>query len=103
MINIIINSPIRPPGTANCSSFCSANNETIRENIGRHVNFPSLSLETNPGLTSISMPTCSNIIFTRNYLLENLKTEAVIDLKRKIEAVRNLERKGNIKKIMKNT
>lgn len=49
--------PIKPPGTANCNSFCSANRDTMRENIGRHVNLPSLSLDTNPGRTSISMPT----------------------------------------------
>lgn len=49
--------PIRPPGTANCSSFCSANKDTMRENIGRQVRLPSVSLDTNPGRTSISMPT----------------------------------------------
>lgn len=59
--------PIRPPGTANCNSFCSANRDTIRENIGRQVSLPSLSLDTNPGRTSISMPTCdeSSIYDTR--------------------------------------
>jgi len=45
---------MRPPGTANCKSFVSANNETILENIGRHLIFPSLSLETIPGRISIS-------------------------------------------------
>ena len=50
--------PIRPPGIAYCRSFCSANSDTIREKIGRHVNFPSWSLDTIPGRTSISWPTC---------------------------------------------
>ena len=48
-----------PPGTAYMISFCSANRETIRERMGLHVNLPSLSLETRPGLTSISWPTVS--------------------------------------------
>lgn len=39
----------------------------MRENIGRQVSLPSLSLDTNPGRTSISMPTCeeSSIYDTR--------------------------------------
>lgn len=49
--------PMSPPGTAYCRSFCSANSETIREKMGMHVSFPSVSLETIPGLTSISWPT----------------------------------------------
>ena len=46
--------PISPPGTAYWRSFCSANRDTIRENMARHCNLPSLSFETIPGLTSIS-------------------------------------------------
>ncbi len=46
--------PIRPPGTAYCRSFCSANSDTIRENIGLQVSLPSLSFDTMPGRTSIS-------------------------------------------------
>ena len=49
--------PMSPPGTAYCSSFCSANNDTIRDKIGRHCIFPSCVLETIPGRTSISCPT----------------------------------------------
>lgn len=53
--------PMRPPGTANCSSFCSAKRETILEKMGLQVSLPSLSLDTKPGRTSISMPTCKTI------------------------------------------
>lgn len=49
--------PIRPPGAAYCRSLCSANNETILEKMGLHISFPSWSLETIPGRTSISWPT----------------------------------------------
>ena len=52
--------PISPPGTANWRSFCSANSDTIREKIARHWSFPSLSLDTIPGRTSISWFTCEN-------------------------------------------
>lgn len=55
--SIFVPTPIRPPGTANCSSFCSVYNDTIREKIGRQVTLPSASLLTTPGLTSISCPT----------------------------------------------
>ena len=27
----VVPTPIRPPGTANCSAFCSANSDTMRE------------------------------------------------------------------------
>lgn len=50
-------SPIRPPGAAYCRSLCSANNDTILEKMGLHISFPSWSLETIPGRTSISWPT----------------------------------------------
>lgn len=53
---------MRPPGTANCSSFCSANRETILEKMGLQVSLPSLSFDTKPGRTSISMPTCKIIV-----------------------------------------
>jgi hypothetical protein len=49
--------PIRPPGTAYIKSFCSAKRDTIFDRIGLQVNFPSESLETRPGRTSISCPT----------------------------------------------
>lgn len=49
--SIFVPTPIRPPGTANWSSFCSVYKDTIREKIGRQVSFPSESLLTKPGLT----------------------------------------------------
>lgn len=49
--------PIRPPGAAYCRSLCSANRETILEKMGLHISFPSWSLDTIPGRTSISWPT----------------------------------------------
>ena len=52
--------PISPPGTAYWRSFCSANRDTIRENMARHCNLPSLSFETIPGRTSISWLTYRN-------------------------------------------
>jgi|AntAceMinimDraft_12_1070368.scaffolds.fasta_scaffold91621_2 hypothetical protein len=53
----VVPTPINPPGTANFSWFCSANNETIRLLIGVHLIFPSASLLTIPGRTSICCPT----------------------------------------------
>lgn len=49
--SILVPTPISPPGTANCSSFCSVYKETILLNIGLHVNLPSESLLTRPGRT----------------------------------------------------
>ena len=49
--------PISPPGTAYIKSFCSANKDTILDRIGLQVSFPSESLDTRPGRTSISCPT----------------------------------------------
>ncbi len=49
--------PMSPPGTAYCSSFCSAKRDTIRDKMGRHWIFPSAVFETIPGRTSISWPT----------------------------------------------
>lgn len=46
--------PIRPPGAAYCRSLCSANKDTILEKMGLHISFPSWSLDTIPGRTSIS-------------------------------------------------
>jgi hypothetical protein len=51
--------PIKPPGTANLSVFCSANKETILEKMGSQVIFPSVSFVTTPGRTSISSPSLS--------------------------------------------
>ena len=53
----LVPTPISPPGTAYIKSFCSANNDTILDRIGLQVNFPSESLDTRPGRTSISCPT----------------------------------------------
>mmetsp|Transcript_11030 Transcript_11030/g.39915 ORF Transcript_11030/g.39915 Transcript_11030/m.39915 type:complete len:220 (+) Transcript_11030:299-958(+) len=53
----VVPTPMRPPGTAYRSWFCSANSETIREEMLRHLIFPSASLDTIPGRTSISWPT----------------------------------------------
>lgn len=50
-------SPMRPPGAAYCRSLCSANRDTILEKMGLHISFPSWSLDTIPGRTSISWPT----------------------------------------------
>lgn len=52
-----LDSPIRPPGAAYCRSLCSAYSETILEKMGLHISFPSWSLDTIPGRTSISWPT----------------------------------------------
>lgn len=49
--------PIKPPGTAYCKSFCSANSDRILDKIGLHDSWPSFSLLTIPGRTSISCPT----------------------------------------------
>jgi len=51
--------PIKPPGTANLSVFCSANKEMILEKMGLQVIFPSASFVTTPGRTSISSPSLS--------------------------------------------
>lgn len=61
--------PIKPPGTAYIRSFCSANNDTILERMGLQVSLPSESLETRPGLTSISCPTLSTPI---NYIRKSV-------------------------------
>ena len=53
----LVPTPMSPPGTAYIRSFCSANNDTILDRMGLQVNFPSESLETSPGRTSISCPT----------------------------------------------
>lgn len=50
--------PIKPPGTANLSSFFSARSETILLRIGLQLILPSASFETTPGRTSISWPSC---------------------------------------------
>mmetsp|Transcript_114425 Transcript_114425/g.318574 ORF Transcript_114425/g.318574 Transcript_114425/m.318574 type:complete len:265 (+) Transcript_114425:439-1233(+) len=57
MGSIFVPTPIRPPGTANCSLFCSAAKDMIRERIGLHWVLPWASLLTMPGLISISSPT----------------------------------------------
>jgi len=49
---------MRPPGTANLSSFFSARSETILLRIGLQLILPSASFETTPGRTSISWPSC---------------------------------------------
>mmetsp|Transcript_2980 Transcript_2980/g.5864 ORF Transcript_2980/g.5864 Transcript_2980/m.5864 type:complete len:213 (-) Transcript_2980:677-1315(-) len=51
--------PMRPPGTANCSGFCSAKREMILEKMGVTFTVPSESLVTIPGRTSTSCPTRS--------------------------------------------
>uniref|UniRef100_A0A7C9DVK1 Uncharacterized protein n=1 Tax=Opuntia streptacantha TaxID=393608 RepID=A0A7C9DVK1_OPUST len=51
--SMVVPTPIRPPGTANCSSFCSAYNETILEYIGVHFMWPLSSFTTIPGRTSM--------------------------------------------------
>jgi len=56
--SILVPTPINPPGTAYCKSFVSAKSDTTLEKIGVHFTFPSWSLETIPGRTSISSPTC---------------------------------------------
>lgn len=62
--SIIVPTPIRPPGTANCSLFCSASNEMILDRSGRThlIGLPSLdsSLTAIPGRTSISCPSWSH-------------------------------------------
>mmetsp|Transcript_12141 Transcript_12141/g.31116 ORF Transcript_12141/g.31116 Transcript_12141/m.31116 type:complete len:354 (+) Transcript_12141:170-1231(+) len=52
----VVPTPMRPPGTAYCSSFCSAKSVTMREKTGRHLTWPSAPLVTMPGRTSISCP-----------------------------------------------
>jgi hypothetical protein len=47
---------MRPPGTANLRSFCSANKLTILEKIGLQFILPSESFVTTPGRISISSP-----------------------------------------------
>mmetsp|Transcript_66229 Transcript_66229/g.185188 ORF Transcript_66229/g.185188 Transcript_66229/m.185188 type:complete len:263 (-) Transcript_66229:386-1174(-) len=57
--SILVPTPIKPPGTANCSRFSSAAKVTIRERMGLQTNVPSPLLETMPGRISISSPTLS--------------------------------------------
>lgn len=49
--SIFVPTPMSPPGTANCNSFCSVYKETILLYIGLQVSLPSESLLTKPGLT----------------------------------------------------
>mmetsp|Transcript_76630 Transcript_76630/g.212951 ORF Transcript_76630/g.212951 Transcript_76630/m.212951 type:complete len:230 (-) Transcript_76630:446-1135(-) len=55
--SILVPTPIRPPGTANCNELFSAAKDTIIERIGLHTTFPDSSLLTMPGRISISSPT----------------------------------------------
>lgn len=55
--SVSVPAPIRPPGAAYWRSSCSTKSDTILEKISLHMHFPSLSLETIPGLTAISWPT----------------------------------------------
>lgn len=52
----VVPTPIRPPGTAYCSGFCSANSDTMRERMGMQRMAPLASLVTTPGRTSTSWP-----------------------------------------------
>mmetsp|Transcript_68951 Transcript_68951/g.156280 ORF Transcript_68951/g.156280 Transcript_68951/m.156280 type:complete len:262 (-) Transcript_68951:353-1138(-) len=56
--SILVPTPIKPPGTANCREFCSAASDMIRDLMGLHAMRLS-SLVTMPGLISISSPTWS--------------------------------------------
>ena len=49
-------SPIKPPGTANWRSFCSANNDITLDCMGWQRILPSVVLDTIPGRTSMSWP-----------------------------------------------
>mmetsp|Transcript_4721 Transcript_4721/g.14524 ORF Transcript_4721/g.14524 Transcript_4721/m.14524 type:complete len:243 (-) Transcript_4721:19-747(-) len=53
---MVVPTPMSPPGTAYCSSFCSAYSDTMRLMMGAHLMRPSLSLLTMPGRTSIFWP-----------------------------------------------
>ncbi|RNA23535.1 hypothetical protein BpHYR1_030776 [Brachionus plicatilis] len=55
--SILVPTPIKPPGTAYCRSFCSAYKLKIFDLMGLQLNFPCASFVTTPGRTSISWPT----------------------------------------------
>mmetsp|Transcript_113488 Transcript_113488/g.178531 ORF Transcript_113488/g.178531 Transcript_113488/m.178531 type:complete len:230 (-) Transcript_113488:460-1149(-) len=55
--SILVPTPIKPPGTAYWSEFCSAANDIIRERMGLQVYLPVPSVVIIPGRTSISCPT----------------------------------------------
>mmetsp|Transcript_31269 Transcript_31269/g.68394 ORF Transcript_31269/g.68394 Transcript_31269/m.68394 type:complete len:244 (+) Transcript_31269:808-1539(+) len=48
--------PMSPPGTAYCKSFCSAKSDTMREKSGTHLTDPLAPREMMPGRISISCP-----------------------------------------------
>mmetsp|Transcript_87480 Transcript_87480/g.245617 ORF Transcript_87480/g.245617 Transcript_87480/m.245617 type:complete len:244 (+) Transcript_87480:546-1277(+) len=55
--SILVPTPIKPPGTANCNELCSAAKDMILERIGLQITVPAESLPTTPGRISISSPT----------------------------------------------